>query len=438
MISFKANTYYWNALGTIALILATTGCARNLNNSENLALIKRPIFSAIISPNSRWGSVGEIYIQSENECSNWETQTAQTNVLQSVSGVAQNIYRLDSYDQNTQTGVPVLVKSFTSPNDTQGIRNMLWNENRISIPSDLPDGVYFSVYCDANQITGCSSFPFSPGNSSSLQGRIGQRGENPRLQSLFLKSGNSVRSVAAWNFAIDVPRFQILLGPNPDPSVSPTLPSFSTNTNNNEPDGPSGNEPSGNESDPDGTRRHLEDYCHFTHSPLFIDLGQNGIELSSQEKGILFDVTGDGVADSISWVTNADDVALVLDKNHNGQIDGIHELFGNNTIGPDGHTADNGFETLEKYDFNHDRRINSSDPIFAFLQIWSDENRNGMSEEGELKTLLSLGIESIDLNYVQMNEIDGYGNQTNQRSVVKMADGTARLIFDIWFRIRSN
>ena len=58
---------------------------------------------------------------------------------------------------------------------------------------------------------------------------------------------------------------------------------------------------------------------------------------------------------------NSDDSFLVIDKNNNGNIDDITEMFGSATIP--------GFVELKKYDSNGDNLINASDSQFNLLRL---------------------------------------------------------------------
>lgn len=176
-----------------------------------------------------------------------------------------------------------------------------------------------------------------------------------------------------------------------------------------------------------------------TASPLIIALDGDSINLSSRAAGVKFDIDGDGDLDPISWPLKASSAFVVLDRNNNGKIDSVHELFGNNTVGPDNKKAANGFEALAKYDLNNDGVINAKDAIFSELRLWKDFNRNGVTDAGELSSLSSHKITTIDLAYKNGLETDRYGNQTRERSVVKMmVDGVEewRMVFDIWFSLK--
>jgi hypothetical protein len=68
------------------------------------------------------------------------------------------------------------------------------------------------------------------------------------------------------------------------------------------------------------------------------------------------------------------------------------------------------------------------------LKLWSDKNKDGKSQKGELVSLSNAGLLAIDLTYDDsFSERDQYGNETRMKSVVKYSDGSYRLIFDLWF-----
>lgn len=108
-----------------------------------------------------------------------------------------------------------------------------------------------------------------------------------------------------------------------------------------------------------------------------------------------FDFTGDAIKEKTSWIYAVDGI-LVLDKNHNGQIDGINEVFGKNAVG--------GLEELKKLvDNNDDDLINRDDRLYSKLMIWQDRSQDGRSQPSELKTLEQVEVETIELNVLNFN-----------------------------------
>jgi hypothetical protein len=174
-----------------------------------------------------------------------------------------------------------------------------------------------------------------------------------------------------------------------------------------------------------------------TFSPLMIDLGGNGITLSAPSDGPIFDLSADGVVQHYSWPVwgkaTGGVVFLAFDRNGNGAIDDIEELFGNNTTGPDGKKSANGFDALAKYDANLDGQIDAKDVIYTQLVVWADRNSNGKTDAQELQSLGAAGIARIDLHYQGVTQrLDSYGNESQQRSQVTRAGGGTASIFDVW------
>jgi hypothetical protein len=200
--------------------------------------------------------------------------------------------------------------------------------------------------------------------------------------------------------------------------------------------------------------------CDQTDSPLIVNLERNGgiatkLKLTPPTDGILFDILGlksfpfVHAKKAISWFADvkvARDNYFVVLPNRTGRVNGIEEMFGNNTSGPDALFAENGYEALAKYDGLRtngkinarakDGKISRDDDVYLKLRLWSDENLDGVAQASELHTLEEMGVESINLNYDEhYHEEDIYGNEIRMKSDVKMKDGTLNLIYDLWFRV---
>jgi len=176
--------------------------------------------------------------------------------------------------------------------------------------------------------------------------------------------------------------------------------------------------------------------CEAQYSPIILDLNNDGFNLSGPEAGTVFDLNDTGSPIYTGWVNSKDDVFVVRDINGNGIIDSGAELFGSATFLADGQRAENGFVALSEFDTDSDGQISPADRDWGSLQLWSDRNFNGYSDPNELMPMKRFGIEQISLQYVEVQEIDRFGNETRQRSTfsrLKFGKSLNSLVADIWF-----
>lgn len=156
--------------------------------------------------------------------------------------------------------------------------------------------------------------------------------------------------------------------------------------------------------------------------PMAIDLDGEGIETIDINKSqIYFDVDNDGFREQTGWISK-NEAILAIDKNGNGKIDNQSEMFGS--------TDSTGFEDLKAIDSNGDGIINSQDADFNKIRLWQDLNENGVTEEGELKTLTEAGIQSIYTNSYKINATDN-NNIITEKSTVQYTDGTTKDLYDV-------
>ena len=165
--------------------------------------------------------------------------------------------------------------------------------------------------------------------------------------------------------------------------------------------------------------------------PLVLDLDGDGIETVSQsQSGVHFDMDGDYFAEQTGWV-GADDGFLVIDKNGNGVIDDITEMFGAPDVG--------GYQELAALDDvanggNADGFITADDAMFAELRVWRDLDQDGETDEGELFSLEELDIVSLDVNSTALDDhITPQGTTLRETATFTRGDGSVGNTFEAVF-----
>jgi hypothetical protein len=79
--------------------------------------------------------------------------------------------------------------------------------------------------------------------------------------------------------------------------------------------------------------------------------------------------------------------------------------------------------------------ITPNDEIWNRLRLWEDKNCDGSAQQDEVFSLAKWNITAIRWSdFVDMMDIDPYGNQTRQRDVVHVGRNQYLRIFDLWFR----
>ena len=172
--------------------------------------------------------------------------------------------------------------------------------------------------------------------------------------------------------------------------------------------------------------------CQPSTPPLVFDLNKDGItSLSMAASLALFDYNADNVKEHTAWIQNGD-ALLVRDTNNDGLITNGSELFGDHTLKRDGTTATDGYDALRDYDTNQDGIIDANDEHFNELKLWRD-NGDGITEQGELKTLTEEGIASITLPNTTPTPILENGNTITNTSTYTQSDGSIGTLKDVWF-----
>ena len=128
--------------------------------------------------------------------------------------------------------------------------------------------------------------------------------------------------------------------------------------------------------------------------PIILDLNNDGIQLLSlNESPVTFDLDNDGEPEPTGW-SSPEDGFLAHDRNQDGKINNITELF-SEYYNPN---AETGLDALATLDSNKDNIIDSNDPEYANLSLWQDRNLNGTTDPTELTPLPETDITNLHLN----------------------------------------
>jgi hypothetical protein len=167
-------------------------------------------------------------------------------------------------------------------------------------------------------------------------------------------------------------------------------------------------------------------------SPLVLDLEGDGLSLLGVNRGIRFDLDGDGWAEQTGWVGGAD-ALLVLDRNGDGRIGSGRELFGDASVDGSGERYADGFAALGGFDADGNGRIDAADPVYGDLRLWQDLNADGESEAEELVSLAAAGVVSIALGAQTVSWWQA-GHEVRLQSSYEGAQGTMAIV-DVWFEV---
>lgn len=173
-----------------------------------------------------------------------------------------------------------------------------------------------------------------------------------------------------------------------------------------------------------------EGFCGGFYSPLMMFFDDKVPEFSGVSTFPLYGVK-DGAR--VNWPEkDAPGYFLVKLDKKGDEIRSHQQLFGKTD------KYENGFEALKEHDSNKDGVIDSKDPIFKSLALWRDSNSNGNSENGEVVSLASKGVVSIDLKYTT-RDATNFDNRARAREKSKFSfkDAKGKItksnIFDVWF-----
>jgi hypothetical protein len=127
--------------------------------------------------------------------------------------------------------------------------------------------------------------------------------------------------------------------------------------------------------------------------PIVLDLDGNGVTTVSLSKSKAhYDLDGDGIADRTAWI-GATEGFLFLDRDGNGTVTNAAEFsFIGDLAG-----AKTDLEGLRFFDSNNDGVFSALDARFSDFRVWQDKDGDGVAETGEILSLATAGVRSINL-----------------------------------------
>lgn len=133
--------------------------------------------------------------------------------------------------------------------------------------------------------------------------------------------------------------------------------------------------------------------------PIILDLnGDNQLDVTGADgQKINFNLFGNGTDVKTEWLKKGtQDGLLVSDFNGDGQIDSGRELMRTTGVNGEQGKYSGGWDKLSQlFDTNHDGKVSGSE--LDKLQVWVDADGDGVSDEGELRSVKDSGISEIDI-----------------------------------------
>ncbi|PUE05953.1 hypothetical protein B9Z51_17015 [Limnohabitans sp. T6-5] len=168
-------------------------------------------------------------------------------------------------------------------------------------------------------------------------------------------------------------------------------------------------------------------------APVVLDMNRDGILSYSQ---VQMDVNGDGLLDQTAWAAPQDGV-LVWDKYADAMVHDHSQFAFSQYAGLLGTGATDLQGLAAAFDSNGDGQLNLQDAHFAEMAVWQDANHNGVSDSGEVRHLLDVGIVSLQLHSDGVLRAPAPGVQEAGRTSATLLDGSQLLVADAAFAYNS-
>ena len=149
-------------------------------------------------------------------------------------------------------------------------------------------------------------------------------------------------------------------------------------------------------------------------------------KLLDQSADVKFDADGTGLQKHWTWISR-DAGWLVFDPRKTGKITSALQMFGSVTFWM---FWGNGYEALRSLDNNGDGTLTGEE--LRGLAVWRDINRNGVSDNGEVRALADWGIIAVSCRYV--SDLAAPNRIAWSPLGVTFRDGSTRPTYDVVLR----
>jgi serine-aspartate repeat-containing protein C/D/E len=102
---------------------------------------------------------------------------------------------------------------------------------------------------------------------------------------------------------------------------------------------------------------------------------------------------------------------------------------------PEGGGVGEGFGILASFDSNHDGVVDASDEFFSSLGVWRDANVNGVTDAGELTSLVDAGIVALNTAHSKDFSTDAQDNILGEKSTAITSSGKSIDTVDVYFKL---
>lgn len=167
--------------------------------------------------------------------------------------------------------------------------------------------------------------------------------------------------------------------------------------------------------------------------PIAIDLNGDGFHFTDvDDSNVFFDVNGDGWRRRIAW-NNPADGFIAYDKDGDRKISAFDEL----SFVPHDPSGQTDLEALRlAFDSNQDGVFSAADAKWNAFGVWQDADADGVTDDGELRSLADLGISQIALTSDgQFQVIDG--QTVHGTAAATKTDGSTLAVADVTLRYRN-